>query len=141
VGSIGRRAPLAPFVEFLRDAGVAQSELLRSSPGLRVGLSRLLPQAGGGDAELDAAPVMSDARGQFAAIRDALYGIAAATPVIATLEDAHWADLATLDCVQFLAERIAAVPVLLLVTYRSDELHPRHPLALTLGRIRPAPDV
>jgi DNA-binding CsgD family transcriptional regulator len=134
------QAPLAPFVEFLRESGLAESELLRTSPGLRAGLSRLLPTAAGTQAVLDS-PAMSDARGQFAAIREALCGIAAATPVIATIEDAHWADLATLDCLQFLSERIAAAPILLLVTYRADELHRRHPLALTLGRIRPAPSI
>jgi DNA-binding CsgD family transcriptional regulator len=134
------QAPLAPFVEFLREADVAGSELLRASPNLRAGLSRLLPHAAGSQA--DPNPLaMSDARGQFAAIREALCGIAAAAPVIATIEDAHWADLATLDCLQFLSERIAAAPVLLLVTYRADELHRRHPLALTLGRIRPAPSI
>jgi ATP/maltotriose-dependent transcriptional regulator MalT len=54
-------------------------------------------------------------------------------PVIAVLEDLHWADGATLDLVKFLVRRIRQVPALLLLTYRDDELGPRHPLRIVLG--------
>ncbi|MDQ2653843.1 MAG: LuxR C-terminal-related transcriptional regulator [Chloroflexota bacterium] len=48
-------------------------------------------------------------------------------------EDAHWADGTTLGLLRFLARRIESVPALVLVTYRDDELGPRHPLRLLLG--------
>jgi len=54
-------------------------------------------------------------------------------PVIAVLEDLHWADAATLDLVKFLGRRIRQVPALLVLTYRDDELGPRHPLRIVLG--------
>ncbi len=49
------------------------------------------------------------------------------------IEDAHWADGATLDLLRFLGRRIGALPLLLVMTYRDDEVGPRHPLALAIG--------
>jgi DNA-binding CsgD family transcriptional regulator len=49
------------------------------------------------------------------------------------IEDAHWADGATLDLVRFLARRIAELPLLLVVSYRDDEVGPQHPLAVVIG--------
>ena len=47
---------------------------------------------------------------------------AAETPVLLVLEDLHWADTSTLDLVVFLAHNLADRQVLLLGTYRADEL-------------------
>ncbi|MFB9412443.1 helix-turn-helix transcriptional regulator [Dactylosporangium matsuzakiense] len=44
------------------------------------------------------------------------------------VEDLHWADRSTRDLVAFLIQTVREVGVLLLITYRSDELHRRHPL-------------
>ena len=63
------------------------------------------------------------------------------------VEDAHWADEATLDLLVFLGRRLERTPVLLLVTYRDDELGADHPLRGVLGalpqgvvhRLRPQP--
>jgi predicted ATPase len=49
------------------------------------------------------------------------------------IEDAHWADGATLDLVRFLSRRIGALRLLLVISFRDDELAPAHPLAATLG--------
>ena len=54
-------------------------------------------------------------------------------PAIVVLEDAHWADEATLDVLRLLARRIATVPALLVASYRDDELEPSHPLRVALG--------
>jgi DNA-binding CsgD family transcriptional regulator/tetratricopeptide (TPR) repeat protein len=61
--------------------------------------------------------------------------------VIAVLEDLHWADAATLDLVKFLGRRIRQVPALLVLTYRDDELGPRHPLRIALGDLATSPAV
>jgi DNA-binding CsgD family transcriptional regulator len=53
------------------------------------------------------------------------------------LEDLHWADEATLDVVKLLARRIEAVPALVVLSYRDDELDVRHPLRLVLGDLAP----
>jgi len=52
---------------------------------------------------------------------------------IAVVEDIHWADGATLDVLKFLGRRIDHASVLLLVTYRDDEVGPGHPARLVLG--------
>ena len=52
----------------------------------------------------------------------ALTDHAAEAPVLLVLEDLHWADTSTLDLVVFLAHNLADRRVLLLATYRADEL-------------------
>jgi DNA-binding CsgD family transcriptional regulator len=51
------------------------------------------------------------------------------------IEDAHWADGATLDLIRFLARRINSLPLLLVVSYRDDELDRQHPLSVALGDV------
>jgi len=58
-----------------------------------------------------------------------------ATPSVLVLEDLHWADAATLDVIAVVARRIAGVPLLLMLTYRDDELDRAHPLRIALGRL------
>jgi len=54
-------------------------------------------------------------------------------PTVVVIEDVHWADEATLDLIKFLGRRIAHLPVLVLLTYRDDELGRHHPLRTVLG--------
>lgn len=58
-------------------------------------------------------------------------------PSVVVIEDAHWADHATLDFVRFLARRIARLPAILICTYRDDEVSAAHPLTEVLGEIPP----
>ncbi|GAB4665111.1 MULTISPECIES: ATP-binding protein [Mycobacterium avium complex (MAC)] len=51
------------------------------------------------------------------------------------IEDAHWADGATLDLMRFLARRTESLPLLLVVSYRDDELDRHHPLSVALGDV------
>lgn len=55
-------------------------------------------------------------------------------PVV-VIEDVHWADEATLDLLGFLARRIREIAVLLIVSYRNDELADTHPLRIALGHL------
>jgi DNA-binding CsgD family transcriptional regulator/tetratricopeptide (TPR) repeat protein len=48
-------------------------------------------------------------------------------PTLLVFEDLHWADASTRDVVTFLARNLREVPVGLVLTYRGDELHRRHP--------------
>src|SRR6266508_3320670 len=48
--------------------------------------------------------------------------------VVVVVEDAHWADEATLDLLVFLGRRLERTPAMLIVTYRDDELGADHPL-------------
>ena len=58
---------------------------------------------------------------------------------IAVIEDAHWADEATLDLVRFIGRRIQGTRALLILTFRDDELNPRHPLRRVLGDLAASP--
>ncbi|GAA3346509.1 helix-turn-helix transcriptional regulator [Amorphoplanes nipponensis] len=49
-------------------------------------------------------------------------------PVLMTLEDLHWADDLTLQVLARLAHRLPGLPMLVVGTYRSDELYPRVPM-------------
>jgi predicted ATPase len=49
------------------------------------------------------------------------------------LENVHWADEASLDVIRLLFRRIESVPVMLVLSYRDDELNRSHPLRLVLG--------
>jgi len=43
-------------------------------------------------------------------------------PTVLAVEDVHWADEATLDVLGYLVRRVARLPVVLLLTYRDDEI-------------------
>jgi DNA-binding CsgD family transcriptional regulator len=58
-----------------------------------------------------------------------------AEPAILVLEDLHWADEATLDVLRLLARRIDARRLLVLATYRDDELDRTHPFRILLGEL------
>ena len=57
---------------------------------------------------------------------------------VVVIEDIHWADEATLDLLRFLARRIRGLPVLIVATYREDELAVSYPLRVALGGARGA---
>ena len=80
------------------------------------GLGRLL--AGG-----------QDRHALFTAFLDLL----ATGPSVTVVEDAHWADEATLDLLLFVARRIGELPAMVIVTYRSEEVDRDHPLRRVLG--------
>ncbi|NUT50111.1 MAG: AAA family ATPase, partial [Saccharothrix sp.] len=52
-------------------------------------------------------------------VLDALWRELAARPAVLVIEDAHWADEATIDVLSVVARRAAALPVVLLLTYRA----------------------
>jgi DNA-binding CsgD family transcriptional regulator len=55
---------------------------------------------------------------------------------ILIVEDAHWADEATLDVLSLLGRRIESFPALIVVSYRGEELDRTHPLRTLLGDLR-----
>jgi DNA-binding CsgD family transcriptional regulator/tetratricopeptide (TPR) repeat protein len=55
------------------------------------------------------------------------------TPALVVFEDVHWADEATLDLLKYLGRRIHRTHAMLAVSYRNDELGPRHPLRFVIG--------
>ena len=57
------------------------------------------------------------------------------------LEDLHWADRASRDLIAFLARTLRSGRVMLVASYRSDELHRRHPLRPLLGELVRLPGI
>ena len=62
-------------------------------------------------------------------------------PVALVIEDLHWADPSTRDFLVFLVRNARTEQLFMLATYRSDELHRRHPLRPVLAELERAPRV
>jgi DNA-binding CsgD family transcriptional regulator/tetratricopeptide (TPR) repeat protein len=137
LGDIG--LPYLPVVDALR--GLAddpeEARLLAGAATTAPGLGRLLPG-------IEPARPTGDAPDQLQvldAVRAVLVGRSERSPVVLVLEDLHWADRATRDLVAFLARTLRAGRVTLAVSYRSDELHRRHPLRPLLAELVRLPGV
>jgi DNA-binding CsgD family transcriptional regulator/tetratricopeptide (TPR) repeat protein len=63
----------------------------------------------------------------------------ARTPTLVIVEDAHWADEATLDLLRFVGRRVHRTPTLVIATYRDDEVAGDHPLRPVLGELATTP--
>src|SRR5271166_4005505 len=133
--------PYAPFTAALRQlvrergtAGVA--ELLS---GWDTGeLARLLPEFGAPPAEAD--PDLARAR-LFELVLALLEALAGRLPLVLVLEDVHWADHPTRDLLSFLIRNLRHAAGLLVVTFRSAELHRSHPLRALLVELSRMPGV
>jgi predicted ATPase len=120
---------LVPLVEALRTLArtTRPDELAALLGPARVELSRLLPELAPGEwQEPRTTPANS---GQLLElVLGVLERVGARAPLLLVVEDVHWADRSTTELLAFLVRTLRAVPVCLLLTYRSDELHRRHPL-------------
>jgi predicted ATPase len=61
--------------------------------------------------------------------------------IVLVCEDAHWADEASLDLIRYLGRRVSHLPLLVIVTYRDDEIGPYHPFRRILGDLATMPAV
>src|SRR5262245_58531899 len=68
-------------------------------------------------------------------VADLLATLADDGPTILVLEDLHWSDDLTLEIVEALARNLADRPLLVVGTYRSDELYPRVPMRSWRARL------
>ena len=64
----------------------------------------------------------------FRQVQDFLTAATMERPLVVLLDDLHWADSASLDLLRFIARHADSSALLLIVTYRADELSRRHPL-------------
>ena len=132
--------PYGPIVEALR--GVTRDvdpETLAAAVGPSgPDLARLVPAL----AHTAAADTTVQQEWLQARLFEALLGLfqrlAARTPMVIIIEDLHWADPATRETVAFLVRNLRTDPVLLAMTFRSDELHRRHPLLPWLAELERA---
>src|SRR5262245_49719283 len=126
--------PYLPFVEALGNHFAARSpqQIHAELGGAARELSLLFPQL----AVPNAAPAVGDAAQAklrlFESMVTALRTAARAGGALLVVDDIHWADGSTRELLDHLARRLKDAPVLVLCTYRSDELQRRHPLLPTL---------
>jgi DNA-binding CsgD family transcriptional regulator len=128
--------PFAPFTgvlrDLVRDLGAEAVASLVPGRGARE-LARLLPELG--DPESGGDPGESRAR-LFEQVLTLLEHLAAQSPVVLVIEDAHWADRSSRDLIAFLIGNQRVLNgVMIVVTFRSDELHRTHPLRPGLAEI------
>ena len=125
---VGGRLAYLPVIELLEGARQFGADIAAEVAAIRESLG------GGTGASEDAEPPARRAA-TFLRIREVLAAAASEHQVVAVIDDLHWADRSTLDVVSFLAGRLVGTGVLLLLSYRSDELNRRHPLRPVLADI------
>lgn len=74
-----------------------------------------------------------DGGDRVASARALLDFLSSEAPAVAVVEDAHWADPATLEVLRAVARRIEDAPVAMVVTYREDELRANAALMSVVG--------
>ncbi|WP_175477187.1 helix-turn-helix transcriptional regulator [Ruania alba] len=119
--------PYLPVVEVLEHVRELEPTLVADAPALTTLVAR-----GGTGRTADQLQV-------FDAFLNVLTALAQRAPVLLVVEDLHWADASTRDLLTFLLARMSHEALAVVLTYRSDELHRRHPLrplVLELGRMR-----
>ena len=128
--------PYAPLLDlfrayFARLARLAPTSLPDPTHSFAATLARLLPELAllfPGLATVSTPPAVEPEEEKwrlFAALSYFVTEQAAQRPVLLVVEDLHWGDDLSLDLLLHLARRCRQVPLLLLVTYRREELHPR----------------
>ena len=119
---IDARRPFGPFIDALTAAGIdLPAELSEGGPG-----AQLVAEA--------------ERYRMHSAFAERLVSASRERPLVMAVEDLHWADEATYELIPYLARKLKDARVLLLATYRSDELHRLHPInhvlaELTRGRL------
>jgi DNA-binding CsgD family transcriptional regulator len=97
-------------------------------------LARLVPDLGPAEASAPATGELARAR-LFERLLGMVERLAAERPLVLAIEDLHWADRSTLDLLGFLVPNLGGAAVVLVATYRSDELDRRHPLRPWLAEL------
>ncbi|WSY18073.1 AAA family ATPase (plasmid) [Embleya sp. NBC_00896] len=146
LGDVG--LPYLPFTELLRavEADERHAAILESHPSV-VRLLRPGAPAPGTDTAAPDTGVRLRLLDDVAAL---LADLAEQAPVLLVLEDLHWADKSTRDLLRFLLSRLltqrsggaaAYQRIAVLASYRSDDLHRRHPLRPLLAELVRLPAV
>jgi ATP/maltotriose-dependent transcriptional regulator MalT len=126
--------PYAPVVAALRVLSRAHDPVLDELPeAVRAELATLMPEINPRPAER---PGDVTAQGRlFEALLTLLDRLGQDAPVVLAIEDLHWADRATRAFMAFLGRSLCRERVVVVATYRTDELHRRHPLRPLLAEL------
>jgi DNA-binding SARP family transcriptional activator/tetratricopeptide (TPR) repeat protein len=130
--------PYEPFVDALRGSitAIAASKMPRV---WLASLAAILPELYGALPDLPEPEPLDPARAQtrlFEAVSRAVVELARIQPVLIVLEDVQWSQSATVGAIEAVARRIGASAVLLVATYRADEVAEDSGLHRARNRLR-----
>ncbi|MET9957213.1 AAA family ATPase [Streptomyces sp. NPDC006339] len=126
--------PFAPFSTALRALHRRlPAELAAAADGQEGELARLLPEFGDVGSH-DPAAEDGTARLFELTVR-LLERLAADRTVVLVLEDLHWADASTRHLLAYLFRTLHRGRIVVVATYRSDDIHRRHPLRPLLAEL------
>lgn len=139
LGEIG--LPYLPFADALHQLAEADPAGAADVVAARPALRRLLPALPG-----DPLPAAADEQAERLQLFDGVASVLAAAgrpgaPLVLVLEDLHWADASSRDLLRYLVARLRSEAVLLIGSYRADDLHRRHPLRPVLAELGRHPRV
>ncbi|MGW7167505.1 helix-turn-helix transcriptional regulator [Streptomyces sp. NPDC054884] len=125
--------PFAPFSTALRALRRAlPDEFAAAAAGQEDELARLLPECG------ESTVRRHDEEGLarlFELIARLLERLAVGRTVVLALEDLHWADASTRHLLSYLLRTLRTGRLVVLATYRADDIHRRHPLRPLLAEL------
>ncbi|MFE5519673.1 AAA family ATPase [Streptomyces virginiae] len=125
--------PFAPFSTALRALHrLLPEELAAAAAGQEDELARILPELG--DTPRGPHDEESTAR-LFELTARMLERLAADRTVVLVLEDLHWADTSTRHLLSYLFRTLGSGRLVVVATYRADDVHRRHPLRPLLAEL------
>jgi DNA-binding CsgD family transcriptional regulator/tetratricopeptide (TPR) repeat protein len=137
--------PFGPIVEALRTlVRDVDTDRIAAAAGPNLPeLARLVPELAG---VVDETPMPTGPADWlqvriFEGVLRLLGRLGEANPILLVIEDLNWADRSTRDLLAFLARNLRDERLLIVGTYRADELHRRHPLAVWLAEAERQPRV
>jgi predicted ATPase len=122
-----RSLPYSPLVDALRAAlGAAWLiDVLERNPPDAAELVKILPELALRLPGVSPTPMLEpehEKRRLFRALGHVLSQAAALQPLLLVIEDLHWADATALEFLIYFARRVDAQPIMLLMSYRDDEV-------------------
>ncbi|WP_243076583.1 AAA family ATPase [Microbacterium sp. SS28] len=128
--------PYAPIISALRSLAqeVGEEALFNASGPAADALALLLPELSMTTSVGDA-PVRGSADRLYDAVAEVLENVSRAQPVVLVIEDLHWVDPQSLGLLRFLMRVIEDARLLIVLTFRSDELRRGSPLRALLPEL------
>lgn len=131
--------PYDPFVAALRPwlRSLPPEDFDRIVGSARSAVVQLIPDLeSGSEGKASAvAPASATQSTLYLQVLGLIERIAADTATVIALEDLHWSDRSTRDLLRFLTRNLTRGRVMLIGTYRTDELNERHPFLTLLAEL------
>jgi class 3 adenylate cyclase len=128
--------PYIPYIEMMQSAMRADPAAFRAAMGENAGeLAKILPELRRAYDDIPPPLEMPPEQERlylFNSMREFLERVTSVAPVLLVLDDLHWADDATLELAQHIAQHQHKMALLTVITYRDIELDAARPFARTL---------